>query len=252
MMTGNQDYGLFLKFFDAYAPRGFKDIDPADPLMVDLENLMTKNDQFFYIGALSKLEILFVSKRCVQMMGVIPEDLHPGHFFKVSHPDDIERAGQGRVRLFKMGQNVAVAKAGYSLLSSNFRILNAQGNYINLLMQLFVFYQKLPYESVFLIQVHTNIDWCRKLKFGYHYYTGNDLSYFRYPDKELLMMGIPFSNREMEIIHLIESGMNSYQIAEKIFLSPQTVYTHRRNILKKSGKATLSDVIYDLKDRGVL
>jgi hypothetical protein len=251
-MTGNQNYGLFLKFFDTYAPVGFKNIDPADPLMVDLENMMEMNDQFFYIGALSKLEILFVSKRCVQMMGVIPEDLHPGHFFKVSHPDDIERAGQGRVRLFKMGHNVAVAKAGYSLLSSNFRMLNAQGNYINLLMQLFVFYQKLPYESVFLIQVHTNIDWCKKLKYGYHYYTGNDLSYFRFPDQELLSVGVPFSYRELEIIQLIASGLDSYQIAEKIYLSPQTVYTHRRNILKKSGKATLSEVIYDLKEQGVL
>jgi hypothetical protein len=252
MVKGNQSYDLFLKFFDRYAPVAFKGIDPADPLVVDLENLTEKNDQFFYVGALTKMEILFVSKRSVQMMGIKPEDLHPDHFFKVSHPDDIERAGMGRVRLFKMGQNVAVAKAGYSLLSSNFRMLNAQGNYTNLLMQLFVFYQKLPYESIFLIKVHTNIDWCRKLKHDYHFYTGNDLSYFRYPDEELLSVGVPFTNRELEIMRLIESGLDSYQIAEKIYLSPQTVYTHRRNILKKSGKSALSEVIYDLKDRGVL
>jgi len=251
-MTGNQNYDLFIKFFDAYAPVAFKGIDPADPLLVDLENMMEKHDQFFYIGALSKLEILFVSKRCVQMMGVIPEDLHPGHFLKVSHPDDIERAGMGRVRLFKMAHDVSVAKEGFSLMSSNFRMRNAQGSYSNLLMQLYVFYRKLPYESVCLIQVHTNIDWCTKLKYGYHFYTGDDLSFFRYPDEEMLMVGVPFSNRELEIIHLIESGLNSYQIAEKIFLSPQTIYTHRRNIIKKSSKKTLSDVIYDLKDRGIL
>ncbi len=121
-----------------------------------------------------------------------------------------------------------------------------------LLMQLYVFYRKLPYESTFVIKVHTNIDGCKKLKHGYHFYTGNDLSYFRFPDEELLSMGVPYSNRELEIIQLIESGLNSYQIAEKVFLSPQTIYTHRRNILKKSGKTSLSDVIYDLKDQGVL
>jgi hypothetical protein len=252
MMAGNQNYGLFLKFFDAYAPAGFRDIDPADPLMVDLEKMMEINDQFLYIGALTKMEIIFVSKRSVQMMGIKPEDLHPDVFFQASHPDDITRASLGRVRLFKMGHNVSVAKAGYSLMSSNYRMRNAQGNYTNLLMQLYVLYRKLPYESTFLIKIHTNIDWCKKLKYGYHFYTGNDLSYFRYPDEELLMMGVPFSNRELKIIQLIESGLNSYQIAEKTFLSPQTVYTHRRNILKKSGKATLSDVIYDLKERVVL
>jgi hypothetical protein len=252
MMTVNQNYGLFLKFFDAYAPVGFRGIDPADPLLVDLENKMEINDQFLYIGALTKMEILFVSKRSAQMMGIKPEDLHPDHFFQASHPDDLIRASLGRVRLFKMGHNVSVAKAGYSLMSSNYRMRNAEGTYTNLLMQLYLLYRKLPYESTFLIKVHTNIDWCKKLKYGYHFYTGNDLSYFRYPDEELLMLGVPYSNRELEIIHLIESGLNSYQIAEKIFLSPQTVYTHRRNILKKSGKSTLSDVIYDLKDRGVL
>jgi len=252
MMTGNQNYGLFLKFFDAYAPVGFKGIDPADPLMVDLENMMEINDQFLYIGALTKMEIIFVSKRSAQMMGIKPEDLHVDVFFQACHPDDLIRASLGRVRIFKMAHNVSIAKAGYSLFSSNVRMRNAQGNYSNVLMQFYVFYRQLPYESTFLIKVHTNIDWCNKLKYGYHYYTGNDISYFRYPDEELLMVGVPFSNRELEIIHLIESGLNSYQIAEKIFLSPQTVYTHRRNILKKSGKATLSAVIYDLKDRGVL
>jgi len=252
LMTSNQNYGLFLKFFDAYAPVGFRNIDPADPLMVDLENMMKINDQFLYIGALTKMEIIYVSKRSTQMMGIKPEDLHPDHFIQASHPDDLIRASLGRVRLFKMAHNVSVAKSGYSFNSSNFRMRNAQGNYTNLLMQLYVLYRKLPYESTFLIKIHTNIDWCKKLKYGYHFYTGNDLSNFRYPDEELLALGVPFSNRELEIIQLIESGMNSYQIAEKIFLSPQTVYTHRRNILKKSGKATLSDVIYDLKERGVL
>ncbi len=252
MMTDNQNYDLFIKFFDAYAPRGFKDIDPADSLMVELENMMEIKDQFIYVGALTKMDIIFVSKRSVQMMGIKPEDLHPDHFFQAAHPDDFIRGSMGRLRLFKMAHNVTVAKAGYSLMSSNYRIRNAQGNYSNMLMQLYVLYRKLPYESTFVIKVHTNIDWCRKLKYGYHFYTGNDLSFFRYPDKDMLMVGVPFSNRELEIIHLIESGLNSYQIAEKIFLSPQTIYTHRRNILKKSGKTSMSEVIYDLKDRGVL
>ena len=251
-MTGNQDYGLFFKFFDAFAPVGFKGIYPSDPLLVELEKMMERNDQFLYIGAMTKMEILFVSRRSSQMMGIKPEDLHPEHFFQASHPDDIIRGSLGRVRLFKMAHNVSIAKGGYSLMSSNYRIRNARGGYTNMLMQLYVFYRKLPYESSFLIKVHTNIDWCSKLKKGYHFYTGDDLSYFRYPDEELLNEGVPFSNRELEIIHLIESGLDSNQIAEKIFLSPHTVNTHRRNILKKSGKATLSEVIYDLNEKGVL
>ena len=220
--------------------------------MVDLEKMMEVNNQFLYIGALTKMEIIYVSKRSVQMMGIKPEDLRPNHFLEASHPDDLKKASLGRVKLFKMAHNVSLAKKGYSLMSSNFRMLNAQGKYSNFLYQLYVFYSKIPYESAFIIKVHTNIDWCRKMKYCYHYYSGNDLSYFRYPDEDLLMKGIPFSNREFEIINLVATGLHSKEIAEKLFISPETVNTHRRNILKKSDKATISDVIYDLIDQGVL
>ena len=186
------------------------------------------------------------------MMGIKPEDLRPNHFLEASHPDDLKKASLGRVKLFKMAHNVSLAKKGYSLMSSNFRMLNAQGKYSNFLYQLYVFYSKIPYESAFIIKVHTNIDWCRKMKYCYHYYSGNDLSYFRSPDEDLLMKGIPFSNREFEIINLVATGLHSKEIAEKLFISPETVNTHRRNILKKSDKATISDVIYDLIDQGAL
>jgi len=65
-------------------------------------------------------------------------------------------------------------------------------------------------------------------------------------------MGSGFSDREMEILKLIESGLGSKEIAEKLFLSVHTVNTHRRNILEKFGKAQISDLIYELKEKGLL
>jgi DNA-binding NarL/FixJ family response regulator len=41
------------------------------------------------------------------------------------------------------------------------------------------------------------------------------------------------SERELEVIRLIAQGLNSEQIAEKLFLSEHTVKTHRKNILEK-------------------
>jgi DNA-binding NarL/FixJ family response regulator len=69
---------------------------------------------------------------------------------------------------------------------------------------------------------------------------------------ELLSMGNLFSRREFDIIQLIEKGLNSDQIAEKLFLSANTVNTHRRNILKKSGKTNTAELIHDLKTAGLL
>jgi DNA-binding NarL/FixJ family response regulator len=43
------------------------------------------------------------------------------------------------------------------------------------------------------------------------------------------------SDREIEIIILIAKELSSNEIAEKLFLSPATIETHRHNILKKLG-----------------
>jgi len=137
-------------------------------------------------------------------------------------------------------------------MTTNFKIRNAGGDFTNFLTQNYLFYSSIPYKTVFFLKVHTNIDWCKKIKHGYHYYIGNDLSYFRYPDQEMLQIGNVFTRREFEIIRLIEEGLSSEQIAEKLFLSVYTVNTHRRNILKKTEKAHISELIYDLKDRGVI
>jgi DNA-binding NarL/FixJ family response regulator len=43
------------------------------------------------------------------------------------------------------------------------------------------------------------------------------------------------TDRELEIVTLIAKELSTNQIAEKLFLSPATVETHRHNILKKLG-----------------
>lgn len=41
------------------------------------------------------------------------------------------------------------------------------------------------------------------------------------------------TRREKEILLLLEEGLNGPQIAEKLFISPYTVETHRRNLMQK-------------------
>jgi two-component system, NarL family, nitrate/nitrite response regulator NarL len=41
------------------------------------------------------------------------------------------------------------------------------------------------------------------------------------------------TRREKEILQMLSNGMNGPQIAEKLFLSPLTVETHRKNLFRK-------------------
>ena len=57
--------------------------------------------------------------------------------------------------------------------------------------------------------------------------------------------GVSLSKRELQVIRLIAEGFTNPQISEKLFVSPHTITTHRRNILQKLGvNNTASVVLY--------
>jgi hypothetical protein len=243
---------LFFRFIETFEKNGFKEIDENHPLMRSLGELTERNNQFFFIVDLIQVKILFTSKRSVEMIGIESDLVTPYHFFEATHPDDIQRHNLARSRMFGFSQEFFIEQKGQTLMSGNLRIRNPLGNYSNLLFQCFLFYSKKPFNTVYSFQLHTDIDWYKKIKHGYHYYVGNDMTKFRYPDDELLNIGNIFSDREFEIIKLIHSGLDSYQIADKLFLSKHTIDTHRGNILRKSGKKQISELIYDLQFVGLL
>ena len=246
------DYTIFLKLIEKLGPTGFAGIDPNAPLMTEAEEIMDKNDQFFYFGDLILFQILYTSKRSMDMLGVDPADLSPLKFYQAIHPNEMERNIRYKNILTKTAHNLFLAENGHKLLSTNFLVKDAKGKYINVLSQFLVYYSEVPYKSVFVFKIHTNIDWYKKHKSGHHYYLGDDLSNFRYPDEELLKIAEIFSKREFDILHLLEMGFSTEQVAEKLFLSPNTIKTHRRNMLHKSGKANIAELIFDLKEHGYL
>lgn len=55
--------------------------------------------------------------------------------------------------------------------------------------------------------------------------------------------GVSLSNRELDVIRLIAEGFTNPQISEKLFVSPHTVTTHRRNILQKLGAHNTAAIV---------
>jgi len=251
-MTLNQDYNLFFNFIDIYLPQGFNGINRHDPLILKLEEITEANDQYYFVGDILQGKIIFTSQRSIQMVGVNPEELNPYHNVEVIHPKELYRNTSGWAKLLTTANNLLQVKKGNSALSVNMKMRNPKGIYNEILFQCYLFYSKVPHETVYVLIVLTNIDSFKMRKNGYHYYFGNDLTYFRYPDEKMLQMGNVFTKREFEVIKLIESGHSTEQIAEKLFLSNFTINTHRGNILKKTKKTYISDLILELKERGLI
>ncbi|WP_373523806.1 response regulator [Aquiflexum sp.] len=66
---------------------------------------------------------------------------------------------------------------------------------------------------------------------------------------ERLMMEYNLTKREVDIIQLILNQYESNEIAEKLFLSPLTVKTHRKNIFRKLGVRNLTGLVALMKEQ---
>jgi len=252
MKTNYQNYGLFFRFINTFLPTGFKGINRQDPLLLELETMMENNRQFFFIADVINLKILFTSKGSVQMMGTEPDNVTPETFFQVRHPDESEKHITLRGKIFKTAHDLYNSGKGEMLLSCCTRIRNHKNEYVPLLSQIYFFYSEIPHKTVYIFEVHTAVDTYPKAMFENHHYYGNDMSYFRYPDEHLMRTGNIFSDREFEIIQLLAKGLNTKQISDKLFLSPFTISTHRSNILQRSGKTNVQELLSWLTEIGML
>jgi len=62
----------------------------------------------------------------------------------------------------------------------------------------------------------------------------------------------PLSEREIEILTLIAEGLTNQEIAAKVYLSPNTVKVHTRNIYRKLGVNSRTQALAKARTLGVL
>ena len=100
-MSSLQEYDLFFTFLESILSAGFVGISRDDQLLAELEKMMAKNDQYFIIGDLITMNIVFSTKRAKLKLGIDPEHVTPYHFFEETHPEDLHRHSLGRAKYLK-------------------------------------------------------------------------------------------------------------------------------------------------------
>lgn len=61
-----------------------------------------------------------------------------------------------------------------------------------------------------------------------------------------------FTRREIDILRLLGAGMSTGEIGRHLRISPQTVVTHRKNILRKSGARNTTELVADCIRKGYI
>tara|TARA_R110000850_G_scaffold183118_3_gene308656 strand:- start:1209 stop:1640 length:432 start_codon:yes stop_codon:yes gene_type:complete len=132
----------------------------------------------------------------------------------------------------------------------NYRLKNEQNNYVNIIQNTtpleFDSAMKpiigLAHYTVIDINVSMPITVCAKLLNEKNEY---ETKYFNNYSQKLLTDGL--SNRERDVIRLLTINKTSKEIADLLNISPNTVDTHRRNILKKLNISSTGELIGMLK-----
>jgi DNA-binding NarL/FixJ family response regulator len=70
--------------------------------------------------------------------------------------------------------------------------------------------------------------------------------------KESDCTGTPLSNREVEIVKLVACGKITKEIAAELKLSPHTVYTHRKNIMRKLNLNSTPELVLYAVNAGII
>jgi len=61
-----------------------------------------------------------------------------------------------------------------------------------------------------------------------------------------------FTNREIEVLHLVAEGKSNQTIAAQLSISVNTVANHRKNALRKSGCLNMTGLIMKCVSQGII
>lgn len=212
-------------------------------------------DYYYYIFNVTNSRFEFVSQEIQTILGYQPQEITVPFLLNSIHPEDLtwflnceSKVGEFFTSLYQ--DRIANYKVRY-----DYRIRKKDGNYIRVLQQ-FVTIQAGGDTGVLrTFGVHTDITSLKKegaptLSFiglngqpSYH-----DVNVSKVFTTEPCIL----TSREKEILNLIVAGKKSEDIANHLFISKQTVDSHRKNLLRKTNCKNTASLVSMAVNKGFL
>lgn len=184
----------------------------------------------------------------------IEHDRHdPFYYGQFIHPEDLPKVFDSYNKTFEFFITLPVEERKDYKLILNFRQRDKFGKYLNIILQLVVLEldkkgniwlalilddllpDKISFEGVNRRVIN--------IKSGKICLFQNELE----PNKKTIL-----STREVEVLSLVSKGFASKEIADKLFLSVNTVNNHRQNILEKVRASNTSEAVIYARNLGLL
>lgn len=187
-------------------------------------------------------------------LGIVPADtgqrissIWEDDVLKRIHPDDLHGKYLLELRFFHFIKHIPRSRRGDYYLIEKLRMRDAQGNYIPVLHRMF--YIATPSERGIRFALCLYTPLLSDIPYGgsvVNSVTGKIIVMEKRNDSRIL------SEREKQVLRLINQGMMSKNIADALSISVNTVSRHRQEILKKLKVKNSIEACRIAKDLGII
>jgi len=214
-----------------------------------LEKLSIAQNSFVSIFDLAEMEHAYLSPNFADLLGWDPEKISsPDNEYinERMHPDDLAHLNRVSWQFFGLILRVDPVwreQMKFIKLIMDYRTRGKDGNYVRVIEQ-----HKLleldKYGNAWLSMSLLDLSPDQDLTSLCRYRLVNTLTgeLYRFPSEKLIT-GHKLSFREQEILQSLAKGLISKQIADKLFISVNTVNTHRQRIIEKLNVSNTAEAV---------
>ncbi|MCX7549845.1 LuxR C-terminal-related transcriptional regulator [Xanthomarina sp. F2636L] len=222
--------------------------------IIELDAYLPYSSTFFCITNTQNLTFEFISRNMTSCIGLdkdllLKEGMRD--FWNRIHPEDIELwlKALNDLMLFTLAE-IPINQRKHMNYTWNYRLKNASGSYVNIVQNTTPLEFDADMKPIIGLAHYTVLDAKIKMPITATAKLLNEnneyeTKYFNNFSQKLLTNGL--SNRERDVIRLLTINKSSKEIAENLNISPNTVDTHRRNILKKLHISSTGELVGMLK-----
>ena len=219
-------------------------------IIEQVANLFSAGSFYYYIMNFDTLEMQHVDKRIQTVLGIDPASWSLDKVFELVHPEDLKQMYRKEEKAVDFilnripTEDILRYKVVYVI-----RLRHADGTYRTILQQSKTLSVSEDGKVQHVLGIHTDVSYLNmpvdhKISFigdgrpsYYAVSTEEELSPKPYNYQDL------FTARETEILSNIARGKTFGEIAEILNLSPHTINTHKKNILRKTDCRTTTELI---------
>jgi len=242
---------IYKEVFESY---GHSSIEDHIRKIIELDDYLPYNSTFFCITNTQDLTFEYISKNMSACLGLerdLFETQGMRYFWSRLHPEDLEHWLKALNELMNFTlREIPLESRNRMSYSWNYRFKNSEGVYVNIVQNTTPLEFDSDYKPIIGLAHYTvmsseiKMPVCATAKI-LNQNNEYETKYFNNFSQKLLTDSI--SNRERDIIRLLVLNYSSKSIAIKLNISPNTVDTHRRNILKKLNISSTGELIGMIK-----